>query len=106
MRSRLGNQHFDPIAPLDRHANDTESRANASGRQGARVALRHHATAFGHKLCAEPTDALVGFPAFLVNLLRLFDERRANPAEPDFPMVCGGECKFLEASLESFDGPE
>ena len=68
--------------------------------------MRHHAASFGHELGAEAANALVGFAAFLVEDSGLFNERCADSSESFWLVACGIGGEFIEAALESLDGPE
>ena len=106
IRPRFGNQHFDSITALDSHSNHAERCADSTGGESAGVTLRHHAAGLGHELGAEAANSLVGFTAFLVEDSGLFNESRSESSESFWVVACGTGGEFIEAALESLDGPE
>ncbi len=68
-------------AAFDGHPDHAQRSADSAGSQSAGIALRHHAAVLRHEIGAEPANALVGFPAFLMKFLRFFDKAFADREE-------------------------
>jgi hypothetical protein len=90
---------FFPLLKGD--ADDAERGANARGREGSSVALRHDLAVGGHEFRAVAADGFVSGFLFQMNLLRFFDHSSAN-----FREVGGLRGEIGQAAFHAFDGPE
>src|SRR5262249_10925193 len=101
VRARFGHEHVEVAALLDGDADDPESGADATGGEGARVALGHDLAVPRHEFGAEAADGLVGGLLFQMDLLGFGDERFADLRE-----VGGLRGELGEARLHAFERPK
>ena len=90
------------LSPLfERHADDTESCADAAGGQCSGVALRHDLALAGHEFRAKAADGFVGSFFLKMDLLGFFDHGLLDLGE-----VGSKRSEFGEAALHALKSPE
>src|SRR5580658_1041152 len=101
VRTCFRDDHFDPVAAFDGHANHSEGSADSSGGEGAGVALSHHATGFGEKFGAKAPDIFVTLTALFVDFQSFVHEGYADLVQACGAIFRGVQCELLEAQLKT-----
>ena len=103
---RFGHENLELSPGGDGHVNHAERRADSTGSQCARIALRHHAAGLRHQRRAVPANRFVGRAALLMNLQRLANHRGADFVDAAGAIAFGFGSRGIEHLGAALDGPE